>query len=144
MSRHKAAPGRIRDHSEPSNKKAAKQLGGSHKQAQMRLCESKNLMSEFWEVAALWKGMGPLQSHWPRTFVTLDAGHLQLQSWASSGYGPLTLKAYLPKTSSRFPGMSPAEWFSLSSHGYRHKKWLMRPSLLYLGKTHSWAAYWVH
>lgn len=80
LSRHKAAPGRIRDHNEPSNKQAAKPIGGSHKQTQMGLCESKNLMSEFWEVAAIWEGMGPLQSHSPRTFVTLDAGHLQLQS----------------------------------------------------------------
>lgn len=34
-SRHRPAPGRIRDHNEPSNEQAAKQLGGSHKQTHM-------------------------------------------------------------------------------------------------------------
>lgn len=31
LSRHRPAPGRIRDHNEPNNEQAAKQLGGSHK-----------------------------------------------------------------------------------------------------------------
>lgn len=91
-------------------------------------------MLELWEVAAIWIGMGPLQSHPPRTFVTLDTGHLQLQSWASSGYGPLRPKACLSKTSSRYPGMSPAEWFSLASHGCGHKKWLRDPLCYTLAK----------